>query len=381
MIAAIDWIFLRQRVHHLAIGLANMGIKVLFVENTAIRSPRISDVPRIFKRLNTVAFRADEKCEETIPKNIKVYSPMVIPLPYNRAATELNYSILKKRILKFLDQENLQPDEVLLYTYLATPLILKLVDDFTWQQVIYDVVSDPKLVEPKINTFEKKLLFRADITLFASSTLLDEYKKETKNPILFRDGFSTELMYADVKMPLDITQLPHPRFLYIGGINRKLWVEGIIALCKVLTHGSIILMGPVADGEILLPKLPNLYILPPAKRYIDLAGALRAVDVGLIPYKLDAYTNAMHPAKINEYIVSGLPVVSTATPELIRLAKEFPFEFIYFGTTPQELAEAGLRAYKSKADLSREKINTFISQHSWANRVLEFLKLCNFNTS
>jgi len=52
----------------------------------------------------------------------------------------------------------------------------------------------------------------------------------------------------------------------------------------------------------------------------------------------------VYTAKLNEYLVFGLPVVTTATPELAMLSQEFPVKFIYFGMTPQEFAEAGLRA-------------------------------------
>lgn len=114
----------------------------------------------------------------------------------------------------------------------------------------------------------------------------------------------------------------------------------------------------------------------PRRRYIDLAGVLRAADAGLIPYRPDPYAGAMHPAKLNEYLVFSLPVVAAATPELEKLAREFPFEFIYFGTTPHEFAEAGLLALEGRTRLSREKIQDFIAQSGWAARVKEFLGLC-----
>ena len=179
-----------------------------------------------------------------------------------------------------------------------------------------------------------------------------------------------------METPVEVARLPRPRFLYMGGINRKLWLEAIEALCEAVPHGSVILMGPVAHGEAALPKLPNLHLLPPRRRYIELAGVLRAADVGLIPYQPDPYAGAMHPAKLNEYLVFGLPVVATATPELTRLAQEFPVKFIYFGRTPQEFAEAGLLAMAGDVYLLKEKIRDLIMQFGWTVRVTEFLKLC-----
>ncbi|MGB9661864.1 MAG: hypothetical protein ACPL5F_07570 [Moorellaceae bacterium] len=344
ILAAVDWNFLRQRVHHLATGLAQAGLKVLFVENTAVRSPRFTDLPRILRRLETAIIRSAHKNGEPLPANLTVYSPLAAPWPYNKVAVVWNYALLNQRVQRFLEEKKLKPEEVLLLTYLATPLVLRLIESYPWARVIYDVVSDPKQVEPRLAPFEEELLRQADVTLFASATLLEQYRERTKNPVLFRDGFSTELLEAEVETPPEVARLPRPRLLYIGGINRKLWVEAIEALCEAVPHGSVILMGPVAHGEVVLPKLPNLHLLPPRRRYIELGGVLRAADVGLIPYRPDPYAGAMHLAKLNEYLVFGLPVVATATPELERLAQEFPVKFICFGRTPKEFAEAGLLA-------------------------------------
>ncbi|MCL6478031.1 MAG: hypothetical protein K6T65_06405 [Peptococcaceae bacterium] len=380
ILAAVDWHFLRQRVHYLATGIARAGIKVLFVENTAVRPPRPTDLPRILKRLKAALLRPAAGSGEPLPENLAVYSPLAVPWPYNKAALAWNYSLLKGRVRRFLIEEKLRPEEVLFLTYLATPLALRMVGAFPWACVVYDVVSDPKMVEARLAPSEERLLQRADITFFASATLLDQYRERTKNPVLFRDGFSTALLDADVETPAEVARLPRPRFLYIGGINRKLWVEAVEALCEAVPHGSVILMGPVAHGEIALPKLPNLHVLPPRRNYLELAGVLRVADAGLIPYRPDPYAGAMHPAKINEYLVFGLPVAATATPELERLAQELPVKLIYFGMTPREFSEAGMFALANNDHLAKSIIPNLTRQYRWEERIREFVNLCVENS-
>jgi hypothetical protein len=80
--------------------------------------------------------------------------------------------------------------------------------------VVYDVVSDPKIVEARLAPSEERLLRRADLTLFASATLLDQYREHTKNPVLFRDGFSTELLDAEVETPAEVARLPPSLSIY-----------------------------------------------------------------------------------------------------------------------------------------------------------------------
>ncbi|NPV26674.1 MAG: glycosyltransferase [Firmicutes bacterium] len=375
ILAAVDWNFLRQRVHHFATSMAQTGLKVLFIENTAVRSPKLGDLPRIIQRLRIIFSSQIDYGGEPVPKNLTIYSPLAAPWPYKDAAVAWNHWLLYRKVRRFLMEEKLRPEEVLLYTYLATPLVLRLIEDYPWARVVYDVVSDPKQVEPRLAPFEEQLLRRANITLFASATLLEQYHVHTKNPVLFRDGFSTELLDAEIEIPPDVAKLPRPRLLYIGGINRKLWVEAIEALCEAVPHGSIILMGPVAYDEVELPKLPNLYLLPPRQRYIELAGVLRAADVGLIPYRPDPYASAMHPAKLNEYLVFGLPVVATATVELKRLATEMPDRILYLADSPEKFSKITLNVLSSNFDEVRRICREITLENTWLQRLHELMNI------
>jgi glycosyltransferase involved in cell wall biosynthesis len=368
IVAAVDWNFLKQRVHHLAAGFAAAGVRVLFVENTGIRTPRLSDAGRIVRRLRTAVSGANGSTGEPLPENLEVLSPLILPLPYHRWAVACNFAVLRRTVTGFLERHNLEPGETILYSYLATPVVLRLADALPWGKVVYDVVSDPKLVEPRLAPYERRFLQRADLTLFASATLLEQYRAQTRNPVLFRDGFNVELLKVKTETPPEVAALPRPRLLYLGGINRKLWVEAVEAMALGLPEASVILVGPVAPEEVTLPKLPNLRWFPPVKRYADLAGYLRAADAGLIPYWPDPYAGAMHPAKLNEYLVFGLPVVATATPELKRLAAEWPEKTLYLAETPEKFVETAYRALGEDSIELREKRWTIPGENSWYQR-------------
>jgi glycosyltransferase involved in cell wall biosynthesis len=43
---------------------------------------------------------------------------------------------------------------------------------------------------------------------------------------------------------------------------------------------------------------------------------MAACDVGLLPYKLNAWTRSIHPLKLYEYLACGLPVVSSDIPSV-----------------------------------------------------------------
>lgn len=372
ILAGIDWNFLKQRPQHLAEGFARRRLPVLFLENTGVRMPKMRDLPRMWQRLrrNTTAVRGEEAAA-----GVEVCSPLAIPFPYNPVANAYNLRYLRGKVHKFLQGNALQPQRVALISYLATPLAMGIAEAFPWKRVLYDVLSDPKLVEPCLGPFEADFLRRADWTLFTSATLMEEYGDSPQRGRLFRDGCNWELFEAEGVAAQDLAGLPRPRFLYLGGINRKLWPEPLVALADGNATGSVVLVGPVALGEMHMPARPNLYVLPPRLRYEDLAGLLANADAALIPYRSDRYAGAMHPAKLNEYLVFGLPVVAMRTRELGRLAETWDVPVLYLADTPEDFVAAAARAVAEDTPALREARRSFARRNTWDKRVEELLEL------
>jgi len=368
--SAIDWNFLKQRTHYLMAGLAAEGLKVLFIENTGVRSPKIRDFSRVINRLKNAAGQIQE---EEIPDGIEIFSPLAVPLPYNRLAINYNKSYISYRVKQYLRANNLKPSEVIFWTCLATPVVLELMQSHSWGVTVYDVVSDPKFIEPRLEPFERLITGQADYTFFASATLYDEYNMSTKNPVLFKDGFNLKLLREE-ESTSEIEELPHPRFVYIGGINRKIQVDALAALAGHFRGGSIILIGPRSE-DFKIPTYKNIYIYPSRRRYGEIARFLRTADVGLIPYIPDKYSGPMHPAKINEYLIYGLPVVATATPELTRLADLWGEGFFYLNDSPNKIVTMAEKALSEDNEVLRKKRQALTKKNSWDKRVQELIKV------
>src|SRR5437773_8968930 len=95
-ISSIDWDFIWQGHQEIMSTLAAQGHRVLFIENTGVRPPSMRDLPRVRQRLlnwwrSTKGFRQ-------ISDNLFVYSPLIVPLPYSRAARWLNRTVLLRSL-------------------------------------------------------------------------------------------------------------------------------------------------------------------------------------------------------------------------------------------------------------------------------------------
>jgi len=80
---------------------------------------------------------------------------------------------------------------------------------------------------------------------------------------------------------------------------------------------SIALIGQQLDDVGAVAGLPNVHLLG-RKPHADLPAYCKGMDVGLIPYRIDERMKFVNPIKLREYLAAGLPVVSTAVPEVRR---------------------------------------------------------------
>ena len=83
-----------------------------------------------------------------------------------------------------------------------------------------------------------------------------------------------------------------------------------------------------------LRGLPNVHLLGP-KPHEQIPDYIAAFDVCLIPYVVDDFTSNISPAKLNEYLALGKPVVSTDLAE-VRRFNEANGAVVRIGATREE---------------------------------------------
>jgi teichuronic acid biosynthesis glycosyltransferase TuaH len=119
-------------------------------------------------------------------------------------------------------------------------------------------------------------------------------------------------------MPADpawLAGIPHPRALYVGTLDSRLDVPGLVELAARRRDLQIVLLGVVGDEAAIAPlrAVPNIHVLPPTDR-AGLVAAVRHSDLCLVAHARTALTEAMSPLKIYEYLAGGAPVLSIDLP-------------------------------------------------------------------
>jgi len=167
-----------------------------------------------------------------------------------------------------------------------------------------------------ISDSELKMLRRADQVIIHSPALMERKGHLNAHTSLITNGVDFERYAADHPEPDDIAGIPHPRVGYSGIIKKQLDLGLLSRLARARPQYSFVLVGPVMtisgkERELAdLKQLPNVHLLG-GKPADALPSYVRHFDVCLMCYEVNDYTRYIYPMKLNEYLATGLPIVSS----------------------------------------------------------------------
>jgi exopolysaccharide biosynthesis WecB/TagA/CpsF family protein len=267
----------------------------------------------------------------------------------------------------------------LLWTYL--PGSYALIDHIGPKAVIYHCVDEhsafPGFVRPEVvKGYDDELTRRSDLVLTSAQNLL--ISRQALNPHIHhvRHAADVELfaraLDPALPVPPDIAAIPGPRIGVVGVHDERLDIGAIETLAGAGRDWHIVLVGPVVPGDVdegHLRSLPNVHLLG-GKSVAELPAYLKALDVALIPYKLNELTRNIFPLKLYEYLAAGLPVVAAALPELAPFA-----DTVFLAGAPEQYPVLVERALAEDSPQARAARAAAVVGETWDRRVEEMSNL------
>lgn len=192
-----------------------------------------------------------------------------------------------------------------------------------------------------------------------------------KASLLLDHGIDADFFdQADLTPPKAYQKIPGPRAVFVGVIGEWFDVQAVNAMAAHLPEVSFVMVGPDQGPGRLFSDLPNLHVLGPKARR-EVPALLHHADVGLIPFDRagrQALVDGINPLKLHEYLISGLPVVTTAWPELERLQAP-----VIACRTAQDFPDAVRRALAGEGPDRADRI-AFARKADWQARAGELLR-------
>jgi glycosyltransferase involved in cell wall biosynthesis len=168
---------------------------------------------------------------------------------------------------------------------------------------------------------ERELLAIADL-VFAGGPKMWATKRE-QNPNCFLFGCGVDVahfgraLHHSTPLPGDVAQLQRPILGYFGVVDERIDYELIAALADYDSNWNVVIVGPTAKVDPAdFPRRKNLHWLG-GRDYAELPAYVKAFDVCLMPFAINAATEFINPTKALEYMATGTPIVSTAIDDVV----------------------------------------------------------------
>jgi teichuronic acid biosynthesis glycosyltransferase TuaH len=160
-----------------------------------------------------------------------------------------------------------------------------------------------------------------------------------------------------------LAKIPRPRAVYVGTLDSRLDVEGLVAMAKQRPDLHLVLLGSITEPDWVAPlaDIRNVHIHPNVGR-AELAATIRNSDIAMVSHRRTALTEAMSPLKIYEYLAAGCPVLSIDLPPCRNISPrvlltDSVFDFVDLIDSALEMGAA-----------SEEERWGFVEANSWAAR-------------
>jgi glycosyltransferase involved in cell wall biosynthesis len=318
---AKDWHEDPTSNHHVLRELAKSR-RVLWLNSIGTRTPKLSsgrDIGKIRRKLAELT-----RGPVNVENDLWVFSPLVLPLPHSAMARRLNREILRATIAGL--RRRLDLGEFHLWTFL--PNVADYVGLLGESLAVYYCVDEwsmfSYLDREQTVRAERALLAKVDCVFAINAELAEAKRAVHAATHLAPHGvdhalFSRALDDGTV-VPSDIAALPRPVIGFYGTLRDWVDLDLVAQVARARPSWSIALIGQQLGDVGPIAGLPNVHLLG-RRPHAALPAYCKGMDVGIIPYRIDERMRFVNPIKLREYLSAGLPVVSTAVPEVRRYGR------------------------------------------------------------
>lgn len=368
-ISSIDWDFLWQHHQVIMSTFAKNNNRILFIENTGIRAPSLTDIPRLKKRI--INWFKSVKGFRKEMDNLYVYSPLILPFPYFKIARWINRYLLFKPLIRWM--RVMEFYEPIIWTFLPTPIVLDLIEEIPYKAFVYyctDNFPATSKAAQKVIKYERQVLRRADIVFVMAKNMLNYCLTYNKNITCIPMGVDTEVFSRvdDINTkPTEIENIHNHIIGYIGGIRQSVDQRLMGYLAEKLVDCTFIFVGPIQTDSSFMKRFKNIIFIG-RKLHSELPKYIKHFDACIIPYKKDDYTDNISSAKLNEYLIMGKPVISTNLKEIENFNKENE-NIVYIANSYQDFANLILEAIKQDNEVLKCERIEIARKNSWDNKI------------
>ena len=293
--------------------------RVLWINSIGNRRPTATrrDVRRMVHKLSG----AMQGLRQRHP-NIWVLTPLAIPFYGSEMVRAANGALLQAQVRRAMQQ--LGFNDVISWSFLpsSAPVSGTLGEELVVYHCVDEFSAFSDAPADEIRELERRLLLKSDVVICSSEKLRADKARVNPNAHLVQHGVDlahfAKAFDPRTAIPDELKDAARPVIGFWGLIADWVDLELVRHVANAFSGGTVVLLGNATTDLKPLAGALNIRLLG-RRAYADLPRYAKAFDVALMPFKLNELTLAANPLKVREYLAAGLPVVSTAIPEVERL--------------------------------------------------------------
>lgn len=328
MLATVPWSDAWQRQQELARQFARSN-RVLYVEPLGMRNygpvQLVRKLGRLLARWRKPMYQ--HTLEPLVAAKIEHVKLTFVPWHDIGWLNRLNGRWLARQLRAKLPGNM---SDVVLWCCNPADTVVALVDELAAPNgatVVYDVAmrfAKRHDAPTYVARSQAELARRADHIFYDNRASLDDLPAEVRGKAHFvPQGLHEQFFKAANGQHPALVGIPHPRVGFVGAGHDAFDAAAVRAVVDELPSAHVVLAGIYSkrDPRLDHPRVHYVGAVPLS----ELPSLMAGLDVGTIPYKVNAYTAGVFPTKFFEYLAAGLPVVSTELPELRRYQERVTF--------------------------------------------------------
>ena len=338
--------------------------RVIWV-NTIMRMPSFSlaDFKKIFSKL----CGSKKSDEGQVECPVTAIRPLMVPM-FNRLGRYINKKLLVRQLRSYLKKERVESFIVVT----TLPIVADVVSKLGAQKIVYYCVDEfsewPGHNRDQMKNMEADLLPQADVVITTSNTLFEAKKPFVEKIHCLPHG--VDISHFSNVEPQCADEFSHPMIGYYGLFDERSDLSLIEYILSNRPDWHIMVVGEVRGDVSALRKYPNMHFYGKLS-YDQLPAVVNGFDICILPYNVDALTHNINPLKFKEYLATGLPVVTTALPDLKQYS-----DVIGWAQTAEQfvgMCESFLNQTDQQRKQRIDQTKKYLEGQSWDDKARAFL--------
>ena len=243
-------------------------------------------------------------------------------------------------------------------------------------KVVYDCMDDHLAFvgqgTPTLDAAERRLVCRADLTLFSSATLAERIssRAQPQRAEVLNNGVSEGMVQrasAQAVVARGVKASAGPILGYFGTISHWFDWPLIFRLLEELPQAKLKLAGPVETPIPEHPRVQHAGVVPHA----SLIGFAAECDALVMPFVVNRLIESVDPVKLYEYVALGLPSFAPRYRETERFE---PFVRLY-RNADEAIAMIGAVGNDMLERPGIQDSSAFLASNTWSARGLQLLRV------